>query len=213
MDSKHSVPFLLVLTHLSQTVTQDTHFLLYWFPFIPTPQMARWDGGKSRETPTFVSLQPLRPSVPVHKAAHVCRDMPTSIEGCFCGRLRCPTWLPASRSLCVPLSLPAHPTLLRTPTEAASGFPPQLHSVPLTALRASRVACASLWFEAPLCSPRPRGLECCWAVRSLGSHLYICGAPPCCCLGPFSCSPVHRLCSQSPSLPLCGGWSPALLWI
>lgn len=103
----HSVSSLLLL---AQTVTWDTHFPLYWFPFVsPHGRVGWWKGmgnaglgaraGLAAGTPASVSLRLVCPPVPVLKAAHVSWDVSTSIEGCFCG---CPTSLPASHSLCAP---------------------------------------------------------------------------------------------------------------
>lgn len=145
-----SVSSLLFLTHRSQTVMRDTHFRLYWFPLPPFP---RQQGGVverfgRRRLGRMLGLAAGSPapalrclSAPELKAAHVCWDVPTSIKGCFCGRLRHPTWLPASLP-CVPLPSRAHPTLLLVQTEAASGFPP------------------TIWLQSPYCSRSFPGSLC-----------------------------------------------------
>lgn len=109
------------------------------------------------------ALPPLCPSVPALKAA----PAPTQFIT-LCVRI-CPqassgvsvAATAASLSfLCVPLPSQAHPTLLLAPPEAASGFPStalaSLH--PPFCSRTSRVACASVLFQAHLCSPKPHGL-------------------------------------------------------
>lgn len=79
-------------------------------------------------------------------------------------------------------------------------------------LRVPRVAfCASVLFQAPLCSPSH---VACDAGR-LGRLDLLCKfvVPlPCCCPGP-SLAPPFTVCFQSLPPPLLAGGHPALLWI
>lgn len=174
-----SVSSLLFLTHRSQTVMRDTHFRLYWFPLPPFPRQqggvverfGRCRLGRMLDLAAGSPAPALRClSAPELKAAHMCWDVPTSIKGCFCGCLRHPTWLPASLpvSLCR-RELTPHSCSFKQKQPLV--FPPPFGSSHLTALGVSRVACVSVSFQAPLCSPKLHGLGCCWASRSLVSRL------------------------------------------
>lgn len=52
------------------------------------------------------------------------------------------------------------------------------------------------------------------AAEPLGNLCHVCESlhPPCCCLGAPP-TLLSTICVLNPRLPLCGGWSPALLWI
>lgn len=121
-----------------------------------------------------------------------------SVEGCFCGRHRRPTWLPVSHPLCVPLPLMARSAHTPARSQRSSlWFAPHRFSPSSLLLSESpgslcvffRLLCASLSHMA-------------WGAAEPSGHLgYICKfvAPSLLLPGALSCSPVHHLCSQSPS--------------
>lgn len=136
----------------------------------------------------------------------------SSIAWCFCGCLSPSSWPPASPSLRVPLLLQAHPTLLlqqKQPLVYPPCFAPSRQPLALTVPRVA--FCASVLFQAPLCSPSHVGCD----VGRLGRLDLLCKfvVPlPCCCPGP-SLAPPFTVCFQSLSPPLLAGGHPALLWI
>lgn len=197
----HPVPFLL--THLSQTVTRDTHFPLYSFPSVPPDGKVGWWKGLGdpsiRISPAPVSVCPCAQGWPcVPGCTH-------SVEGCFCGRHRRPTWLPVSHPLCVPL-----PLIARSPHTPARSHRSSLWFAPHRFAPSSlllsespgslcvffRLLCASLSHMA-------------WGAAEPSGHLgYICKfvAPlPAAAWGPFLLSCPPSVFSISVSLSVAAG--------
>lgn len=189
------LPFLL--THLSQTVTRDTHFPLYSFPSVPPDGKVGWWKGLGdrgiRISPAPLSVCPCAQGWPC-------------VPGCTHKRQGVFLWPPQMPHLAASLSFPLCPSApdsSLTPHSCSLTqkqplvCPPPLRSIQLAALRVSRVACASFSGSSVLPGATwpgvPLSHQATWvtSVNLLRPSLLLPGA--------LSCSPVRHLCSQSPS--------------
>lgn len=174
----------------------------------------RWQGGMV-ERPRRPRHQDLSsPSIRLSLCSRLamCAGMYPQRRGVF-------LWPPQTPHLAASLSFPLCPSALDSSLTPHSCSlkqkqplvcPPPLCSIQLAALRVSRVACASFSGSSVLPGATWPGVPLSYQATWVTSVNLL--RPPCCCLGPFPAL-LSIICVLNLRLPLCGGWSPALLWI